>query len=382
MTVKNIVARELRVMFRKEPLLAIIILAIASIYTMFMGELYKENIVNYVPLVIYDQDQTEVSRALIQAFADSEKYQVVAQVLSQEAMESLMREKKAYAALSIPPDFSKNIKKGIGSEILLELNAANIVFANTIISSAQEIGGAFSGKIGMDLVESFGQMPSQAIRNAIPIQSRIRVVNNPTLNYSSFFILGVLFTAFQSCVLMAAGMAMMNEYENLAELKEVAPVKVVFSKVLTYWICGLISFFSGVIVAVEIYQVPFRGSMGSLFLLGGLFIFAIASMASLFAAFCRDKVTLVQIAVAYAVPAFMFSGYTWPQHAMNLFGKIISYTLPLTYTADNLRDLALGGYAPNLPASLLILLLFGLVMFGLSVMVYARRRKQSVQGVT
>lgn len=379
MTIKALIKRECRIIFIKEPLIAFLLLGIATIYLLLMGTLYSANVVNNVPLVVYDQDQTALSRSLIQTFVDSEKYQVVAQVLSQEDMEALMREKVAYSALSIPHDFSRNIKKGNGSEILLEINGANIVFANTVIGSAQEIVGTFSSHVGVGLVESIGQLPNQSIKKVAPFQSRIRVLNNPTLNYTSFFVLGVLFTAFQSGILMAVGMSMINEYQNFVELKNVAPGKVLFAKIVPYLIGGLAAFSCAMLIAVELFNIPFKGNICSMLLLIGAFIFVIASLATLIAALCHDKVTLIQLSVAYAVPSFLFSGYTWPQHAMNMFSKIVSFTFPLTYTADNLRDLSLNGYAPALQSSIVILVVLGVLLLGLSTMFYARQRKRSLQ---
>lgn len=378
MTIKALIKRELRIIFIKEPLIAFLLLGVAAIYLMLMGTLYSANVVNNIPLVVYDQDQTTLSRALIRAFVDSEKYRVVAEVLSQEELEKLMREKVAYSAISIPHDFSRNIKKGNGSEILMEVNAANIVFANTVIGSAQEIIGTYSSRVGVGLVEAIGHLPSQSIKRVAPFQSRIRVLNNPTLNYTSFFVLGVLFTAFQSTMLMSVGMSMVNEYKNLAELKDISPGKVLLAKIIPYWIGGLVSFSGAMLIAVAVFNIPFRGSIISMLLLLGAFIFVIASLATLIAALCRDKVTLIQLSVAYAVPAFLCSGYTWPQHAMNLFGKIVSFTFPLTYIADNLRDLSLNGYAPGLQSSLIILVVLGVLLFGLSTMLYARQRDRSL----
>jgi len=47
-----------------------------------------------------------------------------------------------------------------------------------------------------------------------------------------------------------------------------------------------------------------------------------------------------------AVPAFMLSGYTWPQFAMNSVLRFLSNLMPLTHFVLPLRDIALmsAGY--------------------------------------
>lgn len=375
MNVKTIITREIHFIFVKEPIVSFLLLGVGAAYTVLMGLLYAGNIVNHVPMVIYDQDQTNLSRSLIQAFDDSEKFQIAAEVLSQDEMEAFLKEKTAYCALAIPADYSRDVKNGVGSQLLFELNGSNLVFDSAVISMGQEILSAYLGQIKVRLLEAAGYLPSQAVGSAIPIEFRLRVLNNPTLNYTGFFVLGVLFTAFQSGVMMAVSMSMANEYQKFQAERKIAAFKFLFAKLLPYWLGGIGGFAASALVAVGLFGVPFRGSLVSLLLLGTAFIFAVTSLASLLPVFCHSQLFLIQLIVAYAVPCFLFSGYTWPQHAMNLFSRIISSTMPVTYIADNVRDLALNGYAPGLLDGLVFLLLFGSAMFGLSILAYACHRR-------
>ena len=380
MSVKEIVYRELQFMFKKEPVLIFLMVGVAAAYTAFMGMLYQPNIVNDIPLVIYDQDQTKVSRTLIQAFDDDERYKIVAYVQSQEEMEALMKEKISYCSVAIPPDFSRDTKNGRGSQILFGLNGANIVFAGSILSPTMEVIGDFSARLGAGLAEVSGQLPGQSLKNVAPIQLRLRALNNPTLNYSSFFVMGILFTAFQSGVMMAVSISVAGDLQKkCAEIQAVAPVRFLFAKLLPYWIGGLIGFAIAIGIAVGPFGIPFRGSIVRLLLLGGLFIFVIIAQAALLAVLCRNPLTPVQVIVAYAVPCFLFSGYTWPQQSMNLFSRIISFSLPLTYIADNLRDLALNGYAPDLAFSTWVLGIMGSVFFVLAIKIYPPMQRKAMQ---
>lgn len=380
MSMKKIIVRELRTIFLKEPIIAFLLIGVGASYTLLMGLLYSPNIVNHVPMIIYDQDQTKLSRSLIQAFDDSEKFQIVADVLSQEDMETLLNNKTGYCALSIPHNYSRDIKNGAGSHLLFELNGSNLVFDSAVISMGQELLSTYLSQIKIGLLEAGGQLPSQAVGSIAPIQFRLRVLNNPTLNYTSFFVLGVLFVAFQSGVMLAVSMSMANEYKDF-QIQNMGAGKFLFAKLLPYWVGGLGGFAAAILVAVKLFGVPLRGSIISMLLLCGAFLFTITSLASFLPAFSHNRLFLIQLIVSYAVPCFLFSGYTWPQHAMNKFSVIVSYTMPVTYIADNVRDLALNGYAPGLQTSLIVLLSAGLIIFGLSAMMYDRRRKQSLHGL-
>ncbi|MEN6414547.1 MAG: ABC transporter permease [Veillonellales bacterium] len=381
MSIKDIVIKEIRFIFKREPIIIFLLLGVGAAYTTLMGLLYSANVMNHVPMIIYDQDQTQLSRSLIQALDDSEKFQIVADVLSQEEMESMLRDQIGYCALSIPPNYSRDIKNGFGSNLLFELNASNLVFDGAVISMVQEIVSNYLSSIKMGLLEAAGQLPSQALSHVAPIQFRLRVLNNPTLNYTSFFVLGIFFVAFQTGVMMAVSMTMANEYKKFQELRNTAAVKVLFAKLLPYWIGGIGGFIASILIAVDVFGVPFRGSVASLLFLGTVFIFVITSLASLLPAFCTNQVFLLQLVVSYAVPCFLFSGYTWPRYAMNLFGWTISCIIPVTYIADNVRDLALHGYAPDLQISIIFLLTAGTALFALSTALYSWRRKQAANSM-
>ena len=371
----HIFKRELRQLFIKDARRAFYLFGASAVYVIFFGLLYSPGVVKYVPIVVYDQDQTQLSRSLVQAFEDSERYEVIAYVTTQEEMEEYLRNKKAQAALAVPPDFSREIKQGRASQILLEANGSNIVIANAVMTSAQEIMMEFSAGIGKGLVEAIGQMPDQAMNRVAPIDFRLRVINNPTLSYLNFFVLGVAMAALQQGILLSVGGSMTRE--RFGELSGVHPVTVMMGKLSPYWIGGTLSYFLALLISAEVFDIPLRGSMLSLMLLGTVFSFAVAAMGSLMAAVCKDEVGFTQMSLTYTVPAFIYSGYAWPIHSMDGFSTAMSHLFPLTYIGDNVRDLMLSGHAPLLTYGIAVLGCIGLSCFMISVLIYGRRIETS-----
>ena len=62
--------------------------------------------------------------------------------------------------------------------------------------------------------------------------------------------------------------------------------------------------------------------------------------------------------------------------AMNQVGLAINAILPLTYVAENVRDIMLSGYAPLLYRNTGILLAAAIVLLALSGAVFSWRRKR------
>lgn len=371
-----VVKRELRQIFIRDPRRALFLFGSSLAYLVFFGMLYGTHVITAVPLVVCDEDQTSLSRGLVQAFEDSEKYRIVAQVATPEEMEALLQSKEAYAALNIPARFSREVKTGLSSQVLVVANGSNIAVANTVVSSGQEIVAAYSREAAASALEQAGQLPGTAVRKAVPVDLRLRVLNNPTLSYLNYFLLGLAMAALQAGILLSTGASVLDEYasEHPAE----GSGGYWAAKLLPYWVCGMIGYGLTLTVSRTVFAVPAKGHPLELLLLGAAFTFAITAMGSLIAAVCRSEVGYTQAVLSYAVPAFVLSGYIWPVPAMDVFSRTLSYAVPLTYTADNLRGLMVAGYAPLLYRDAAVLLGMGGTCLWLALKVY-RRRQASFQ---
>jgi len=219
-------------------------------------------------------------------------------------------------------------------------------------------------------------MPAQALHKVAPVAISLRVLHNATLSYLDFFVLGLAMAALQQGILLSIGASMIYEYKNMQELQDASIFSVMVGKLLPYWLCSTLSFVMALIISSQVFHIPFNGDFVSLLVLGSIFSFTITVFGSLMAAYCRSEVTFTQFSLAYAVPGFVFSGYTWPQYTMDTISTMISYTFPITYVADTVRALMIAGHAPALQKNMLILLIVGVILLALSTLTYRNRRKQ------
>jgi ABC-2 type transport system permease protein len=373
----HILKREIRHMFITDRRRAIFLFGASLAYLILFSLLYGTHTVKAVPLVIYDEDQTQFSRSLIQAFDDSERFQIIDYVTTQDDMEKVLHEKEAYAAVHIPKKFAQDAKSVRSSTVLLIADGANIIITNTVTSSAQEIIATFAKETGARLTEmNNGQLPSTAANTIGPIDFRLRVLNNPTQSYLSFFVLGLSMAAFQQGIFLAVGASILSEYQNPDKLKNAHPLSIITGKLFPYWFAATIAFFLTETAAVHFFEIPGKASMISLFFLSTTFIFAAIGFSAFIASLCNNELTFTRISIAYTVPAFVLSGYTWPQEAMDTIGKTISYTFPLSFFSNTFRELMIAGYSPYLYRNSLILLLFGLVFTLFAMVCYIRKIKQ------
>lgn len=349
-------------------------------YCLLFGWTYSSNVIREIPMVVYDQDNTATSRALIQAYFDSEKFAIVGQVTSQEEMDHYLKERQALVGLSIPPDFGKHIKLGLGTEMMVVVDGVNLMFTNGVITANQEIAQTFSVGIGQKLVQGWNQPPRQALRTATPVGITVRVMNNATTGYSNFMLPGLGMNALQLSIVLVTCTVLTREYWRRFSWDEGSAGELVGGRVLAYWLAGMLAYGLFLLLIVLCFGVPLRGNLWEILLIGLAFTFAMTNVGLFFSAVAPDDVMAVQLPMLYIMPAFLCSGYSWPDFAMNEFSRKLSMIFPLHYSGDALRDLMVGGYCPDLWWNSGVLFALGGGLYFASAMIFAFRRRKLLAG--
>jgi ABC-2 type transport system permease protein len=371
---RSIFQRELRQLFITDRRRGGTLFGASLAYLLLFGILYSTHTVTGMPLVIFDEDQTQFSRSLTQDFTDSERFQIVDYVTTQAALEDALHKKTACAAIHIPKEFSKEAKSGHTATVLLMADGSNLILINTITTAAQEIVAAFVRETGARLAETNSmQLPAMAVHRIAPIDCTLRVLNNPTQSYLYFFVLGLAMAAFQQGILMSVGTSIQSEYQHPEELKHAHPLAILTGKLLPYLLSSALAFFVTIAVTVSLFDFPDKATLGSLFCLSEAFIIAAVGLGTLLSSVCNSELTLNRILIAYTVPSFVLSGYTWPREAMDSTTYILSCVIPFSYFANPLRDLLLAGHSPVLYRDSLILLCMGMLFIGIAVPFYNQK---------
>lgn len=369
--------REWRYMLKNKRLLLILI-GIPILYITLFGTLYSEHIVNHISLGVLDMDKTALSRTVIQAFSDSDRFDYTTELTSQKDMENAMREGKIFAAIVIPPDFEKDIKRGIGSQVMVVANGANMIIGNAVTLSASEIVQTLSAGMLIKKMEATGLSESAASALIQPISYRLRLWYNPTFNYNNFLLLGLMTTVIQQVALLYIAVSIIREKEQdtLGELKEnsKSPFVIAAGKMLPYFIVNFLTLNILLLEGIYVFKIPLYGNYMYILLLTAAFLICILSLGILLSSICRTELEATQISMLVAVPSFLFSGYTWPIMAMPLVAKIVARLLPLTYYSDNVRKIFLMDveFKTILP-DLMVLTGAAIVLFSFAVFVIKKK---------
>nr|MBP7250231.1 hypothetical protein [Selenomonas sp.] len=85
--------------------------------------------------------------------------------------------------------------------------------------------------------------------------------------------------------------------------------------------------------------------------------------------------------ILYPVPAFIFSGYTWPLQSMGQGMQLAAQFFPLTHFSNTVRELFLIGSSPSYAACLGKLAVLAVLFFALGGVWYRRRLRRARQAL-
>ena len=155
----------------------------------------------------------------------------------------------------------------------------------------------------------------------------------------------------------------------------VARAELLASKVVPYYVLGLIALLLCVAFARFVIGVPFRGSIAILLLIGTFFLGSVLGMGLLLSTLLRNQFNAAQAALNAAfLPAMMLSGFVFEIASMPAPTRAITYIIPARYFVSALQTLfQVGAVWPVLIVQLLFLMGASALFLGLTALKTRRR---------
>lgn len=367
-----LIRRELANAFLHDARRAIFLFGAATAYLILFGILYYPGVVKEIPTVVCDEEHTAYSRLLTRQVDDDERLGLVRVVADEGEARDMLRRKEVYAAVIIPADFSHDILNGRSAKVLFMLNGANIITTNIATTAGNDIVNTFNTRFAARQAALRTSGDEQMLKKRIsPVETTLRVLNNPTQSYMMFFVTGLAMAAMQQGFFLAIGAAVQCDFRN-PELKGTSKGKLLVVKVGVYWVLSILSF-GLVCVLARLLGIPDRASIQSLGLLAGAFSFAAISLGLFASSIFHNELQFVRASVMYTVPAFIFGGYTWPLEAMDPVTQVVAQAFPMAWMSNAVRELFLSGHLATLSHNLTALTVIGVIFFSLGSWIFLHK---------
>lgn len=333
---------------RREPSTLFFVFAVPVLQTIIFGFAIDTQIEN-IPTVIYDLDGRSSSRELIDAFANTRTFQIIERVFDQDTFHKAFKSGKAKVGVIIPPDYSDRLLKGEQVSIQVLIDGSDSQVATTALNASNLLGMNLSTNMTKHFADTLPAVPSRDARGeaALPIEIRPRLLYNPDLESSHFFVPGLVGIILQLVTLFLTSFAIVRERE-LGTLEQlfVTPVSksgLLLGKLAPYALIGFVETLVVLTVMVFFFGVPIHGSLWELLLLSLLFLVCGLGLGMLVSTIARTQLQAIQFAFLVMLPSVLLSGFMFPRSQMPLPIYLFTFFIPVTYFLEILRGIVLRG---------------------------------------
>lgn len=351
------------IQMRRDRLTLLMVTLLPAFQLLLFGYAIQTDVRN-LPTVLFDESRSAESRALAQTLENTDIFRFVGDVADATAVEDAIESGRANAALVIPPDYHRQVARGVPAQAQLIVDAADPQSAAAALSGAQLAAAArgavlTAGRLG-------GRAPEA------PVELRVRPLYNPAQRSAVFIVPGVIGVLLTITMTLITSTATVRERERgTLEQLVVTPIgktSLMLGKLTPFLLVGYVQMSVVLGLGSVIFDIPVVGSLPLLYLLTLPFMAASLGVGLLISTVARTQAQAMQLSFFFMLPNILLTGYIFPRAAMPEPAQWIGLLLPLTYFLRVLRGVLLKGIGVEyLWRDTSILVLFATIMIAISV---------------
>ncbi len=347
-----------------------------TLFSIFMMPLMQLFLLGYaansdvrnVSTAVFDQDQTQASRELLDAYRATDYFGIDHVANSENEIVQLIDSGAVKVGIIIPPNYAKDIEAGRSVDVAVLIDGSDPTIASSSLSAATFVAQAQTTNVRF--MQVTGRVVSAAA--APPVQVSTRVLYNPDLLSSYNMIpalIGMILT-FSTMTLTSFAIVREREQGTIEQLI-VTPIRnweLMIAKIAPYLMVSMVEVVLVLVVGSLWFGVPVRGSVVLLFALTLLFILPNLGIGLLISTVATNQMQAQMMAMPIVMPSMFLSGFFFPIAAMPLFLQLVSRVIPLTYFLIIVRSLVVKGVGLEyLIPEVVALSVFSIVLVALAI---------------
>ncbi|MEZ0183941.1 ABC transporter permease [Flavobacterium oncorhynchi] len=329
-------------LFWKNKVLRILFIGAPILYGVLLGYVYGKGKVTDLPIIVVDQDRSQLSSKAIQMFEDNEVLSIASILYDQNNLSKIAIEKEATCVVIIPKDFEKMTLTKKYPEITTIVNTSNVLTANYASTAIQICLGTLKAGVQIETLRKQGVPENLLMSQYEPFKTTFIKKYNRSTNYMYFLWPGVLATVLQQVLLLGLALSFASEFENgtFKDLVKRCPsiFKMLAVKIIPYLIMSF-----GVWLIYWLFtlwfRLPFYENLLPLTFIAGIFVLSVSFIGILVSLVVPNQLKATEILMVIATPSFILSGFTWPLSQMPQAVQAIANVIPLTHFLKAFRIL-------------------------------------------
>jgi ABC-2 type transport system permease protein len=294
-----------------------------------------------LPMMIFDQDQSKVSREIITALENTETFEIESYVFSFDEIQVAMDHGEINAAIVFPQDFSEEVAAHDGQPILpVILNGAESIPATAALRAIEGVAFEYGEEI---IIQRLGVSPDEFAG----FDLSLRVWFNESLSEALYTTPAELALMLEFTILLFAAITFSRERE-LGTLEQLlvmpfSSLEIIIGKSIPVIIIGFADFVLMLTLTHFIFGVPVRGSLILLLVLLFGYIFVELGKGLVISVMSRTQHQAFLLVLLLGMTDFMFTGYAAPVESMPEFLQSIANLIPAHHWLVIVRGILLKG---------------------------------------
>ena len=366
-------------MFWQNKVLRLLFIGAPLLYGILLGYVYGKGKVTDLPIIVVDEDRSEMSSKALQMFEDNEVLNIAALLYDQNNLSQIAIEKEASCVVIIPKGFEKMVLTKKYPEVVTIVNASNVLTANYASSALQLCLGTLKVGVQMETLRKQGTPENLIGSQYEPFKTTFIKKYNRSTNYMYFLWPGVLAAVLQQVLLLGLALSFASEFEHgtFKKLVQKCPsmFKLIWVKIIPYMIMSF-----GLWIMYWLFtlwfRIPLYDNLFPLTIIAGIFVLVVSFMGILVSIMVPSQLKATEILMVVATPSFILSGFTWPLSQMPVWVQGIANVIPLTHFLKAFRVLIIeeGAFSQTFGA-IFNLLIIGSICAVLSYIALYYKRK-------
>lgn len=305
-------------------------------YPLLYTFIYTNETIREVPAAVVDDNRSVLSREYLRLVDAGPDLHIVSYCADMEEAKLLLKDGKVYGIIYIPENFSRNIAKGIQTQVTIYCDMSGMLYYKAMLTANTNASLTMNRQIKIERAGNTTDRQDEI--SATPIKYEDISIFNPQNGFASFLIPAVLMLIIQQTLLLGIGLSAgtareTNHFRDLIPMSRHyhGTLRIVLGKSLTYLMIYIVMTVYMLCFVPKMFNLVQIAQASTLFAFILPYILACIFFAMTCSIFIHHREACMMIYVFTSVPLLFISGISWPGSAIPEFWKMISWIFPSTF---------------------------------------------------
>lgn len=354
----SVVKEEWRAVWHDEGVVLIAVFAL-FIYGIAYSLGYGGEVLDEVPIAVVGGEQGSNSRTLVRMLDASPKLRVAHEVPSMTEAEQLLRERKVCGAVTISPDFERDILTGKQAKVAILGDASYFLAYREVVEGAVTTIQQMNEQISTEHNRAYSQ----------PVIYEQRNLFNSSLGYGVFVMPAIILLIVQQTSLIGVGMVSATRRERGLRYNAESAFEITIGRTMAYLAIYTVTLGFMLTVHYSLFDYPMRGMWWQCVAVIAPYLLSVILLAQIVGSLFRRRESSILWLLWLSIPFLLVSGISLPPQAFPRWLYIIGRVVPSSSAVDAWIRVQTMGASLSDVASELAMLWCLVVVYGLGAVV-------------